>query len=99
MTIIIFAIFFTLAIIIRSYTHIDNNDVTDKDLIKAFIPALIGLISLTLRATYFALPEEAMVSAEYLNYRNILMVIFLVMMGYIIRAGIYGCVFLYRRRS
>lgn len=97
MTIIILSILFMLVIIIRSYKYIDNNTVTSNDLIKAIVPAVIGIFCLTFRATYFALPDGGMVSSEYVMYRNILMAIFLAMMGYVIRAGIYGAVFIYRK--
>lgn len=98
MLIIIFSIFFALSILVRSYTHIDNHDVSKSDLIKASIPALLALLCLTLRESYFALPEGAMAGVEYLNYRKILLWVFLLCMGYLLRAVIYGSVFLYRGR-
>lgn len=99
MTIIIISIIFMLIVIIRSYIYIDKSSVTFQDLVKTSLLAAIGIICLTVRATYFALPEDAMVSSEYITYRNILMAAFLAMMGYIVRAGIYGSVFFYRKRN
>lgn len=96
MLIIVIAIFVSLIIIINSYKHIDSSDVSRSDVLKALIPALFALSCLALRSAYFALPEEAMVSTEYLNYRKILLWGFLGLMGYVIRAGIYGSVYLYR---
>jgi len=99
MLIIVIAIFVSLAIVINSYKHIDGGDVSCSDVFKALIPALIAIFCLVLRSTYFALPEEAMVSTEYLNYRKLLLWVFLGLMGYVIRVGIYGSVFFYRMRS
>jgi hypothetical protein len=99
MSIIIISVIFMLIIIIRSYIHIDNNSVTFRDLVKTSIPAVVGIICLTVRSTYFALPEDAMVSAEYMTYRNILMAVFLAMMGYIVRTGVYSVVFFYGNRN
>ncbi len=98
MLIILIAIFFALAIIVRSYTTIDAGEVSAKDVIKALIPAAIAIICLSLRVSYFALPEGGMVSSEYLTYRSILLWVFLALMGYVVRATIYGSVFLYRRK-
>lgn len=92
-------IFFTLSIIIKSYKHIDHKEVLYADVVKAAIPALIGMSCLIIRMTYFALPEEGMVSLEYLSYRRSLLWVFLALMGYIVRAIIFGSVFLYRRKS
>lgn len=99
MTIIVIAILFMLVVVIRSYSYIDNNSVETIDVIKALIPAVIGLVCLGVRATYFALPEGAMVSSEYIMYRNILMGVFLAMMGYVVRAGIYSSVYIYRNKK
>lgn len=99
MTLIIVAIIFTLAVIVRSYNHIDHGDVNKSDLIKALVPALIAIICISLRVSYFALPDEAMVSTEYLNYRKYLLLVFLVLMGYILRAAIYGSVYFYRKKA
>ncbi len=99
MTIIVIAILFMLVIVIRSYSYIDNNSVETKDVVKALVPAFIGIVCLGTRATYFALPEGAMVSAEYIMYRNILMAVFLAMMGYVVRAGIYSSVYIYRSKK
>lgn len=98
MLIIVIAIFFTLSIIIKSYKRIDGGEVRSGDVIKAFIPAAIAVSCLLLRTTYFALPEEGMVSSEYLNYRKILLWGFLALMGYIFRVVIYGSVYAYRKR-
>ena len=92
-------IFFTLSIIIKSYKHIDNQEVLLPDIIKAAIPAIIGIICLVTRMTYFALPEEGMISLEYLSYRRYLIWIFVALMGYIVRTLIFGSVFLYRRKN
>ena len=97
MLIIVIAIFFTLVIIINSYKRIDGGEVSSGDVIKAFIPAVIAVACLLLRSSYFALPEVGMVSSEYLNYRKILLWVFLALMGYVFRAVIYGSVFAYRR--
>mgnify|MGYP003624423964 CR=1 FL=1 len=99
MFIIVIAIFFTLSIIINSCKRIDEGEVSSGDVIKAFIPAAIAISCLLLRTGYFALPEEGMVSSEYLNYRKILLWGFLGLMGYIFRAVIYGSVYAYRMRS
>lgn len=99
MLIIIIAIFFALSLLVRSYRHIDNNDVSKSDLVKSLIPAMVGLACLFLRESYFALPEGAMASVEYLNYRKILLWGFLLCMGYILRSAIYGSVFFYRSRN
>ena len=99
MFLILIAIIIMLVIVVKSYTYIDNNDVTEKDLIKALIPALIAVVSLGLRETYFAMPEGGMVSGEYLMYRNILMGIFVVTMGYVVRISIYSCVYFYRKKG
>lgn len=99
MTLIVIAIFFALAVIVRSYKHIDHGEVSRSDLIKALIPAVIAIICLSLRISYFALPDEAMVSQEYLNYRKYLLLVFLILMGYILRAAIYSSVYFYRKRA
>ncbi len=99
MFLIFIAIIIMLVVVVKSYTYVDHNDVTEKDLVKALIPALVAIVSLSLRETYFALPEGAMVSGEYLMYRNILMGIFVVTMGYVIRVAIYGSVYFYRRNK
>ena len=99
MLIIVVAIFFTLTVIVNSYKHIDAGDITTSDLVKAIVPAMIAIICLSLRVGYFALPDEGMVSPEYLNYRNILLWGFLGLMGYIVRAAIYSSVYVYRTRS
>lgn len=91
-------IFFTLSIVIKSYKHVDHKEVLLNDIIKASIPAFIAIICLVARMTYFALPEEGMVSLEYLSYRRYLLWIFIALMGYVIRTLIYGSVFLYRRK-
>lgn len=98
MFIIVIAIFFTLSIIINSYKRIDTGEVSSRDVVKASIPAAIAIICLLLRTSYFALPDEGMVSSEYLNYRKILLWSFLGLMGYIFRSVIYGSVFAYRKR-
>ncbi|MBL4601148.1 MAG: hypothetical protein JKY84_00230 [Emcibacteraceae bacterium] len=99
MFIIVVAIFFTLTVIVNSYKHIDAGEITTPDLVKAVAPAVIAIICLSLRVGYFALPDEGMVSAEYLNYRNMLLWGFLGLMGYIVRAAIYGSVYAYRTRN
>lgn len=99
MLIITLVLFFSFAVVVRSYKHIDHNEVSNSDLVKAIIPALIAVICLTLRGTYFALPEQGMVSMEYLNYRKILLWGFLAFMGYIMRALIYSCVYIYRKNK
>ena len=99
MLLITLVIFFSFAVVVRSYKHIDNHEVSKSDLLKAIIPAAIAIICLTLRGTYFALPEEGMVSLEYLNYRKIFLWGFLAFMGYILRALIYSCVYAYRKRN
>lgn len=91
-------IFFTLSVVIKSYQHVDHQKVILNDIIKAAIPAFIAIICLVARMTYFALPEEGMVSLEYLSYRRYLLWIFIALMGYIIRTLIYGSVFIYRRK-
>lgn len=98
MLIIVIAIFVSLIITINSYKLIDSGDVSRQDVLKALFPALIALSCLLLRSTYFALPEETMVSTEYLNYRKLLLWGVLGLMGYVIRAGIYGSVYFYRQR-
>lgn len=92
-------IFFTLSIVIRSYKHVDHQEIILNDIIKAAVPAFIGIACLILRTTYFALPEEGMVSLEYLSYRRYLLWIFVALMGYVVRTLIYGSVFLYRRKD
>ena len=92
-------IFFTLSVMIKSYKHIDNEEVTLNDIIKAAIPAFIAICCLVARMTYFALPEEGTVSLEFLSYRRYLIWVFTALMGYIIRVIIYGSVFLYRKKN
>ncbi len=99
MFLIMIAIFFTLTVIVRSYTHIDSNQISNADVLKAVLPAMIAIMCLVLRENYFALPENAMVTGEYLTYRKLLLWGFLGLMGYIVRAAIYGCVFIYRKRG
>ncbi|MBT6328684.1 MAG: hypothetical protein HOJ34_02780 [Kordiimonadaceae bacterium] len=99
MIIIVIAIFFTLGVIVNSYKHIDQGEVSRSVLMKALIPAAIAVICLSLRVSYFALPEEAMVSTEYLNYRKALLGVFLALMGYILRSAIYGSVYIYRKKA
>lgn len=96
---ILVSIFITLSVIINSYKLIDNNDVAEKDVIKATLFAALSLICLALRASYFALPEEGMVTNEYLAYRKYLLWGFLFFMGYIVRSIIYGSVYFYRRKD
>ena len=96
MLIIIIAIFMTLFVIINSYKHIDNAVINKGDLVKAAVPAAIAFGCLMLREGYFALPDEGMVSIEYLNYRRILLWGFILFMGYIVRLGIFSAVYLYR---
>jgi len=96
MLIIIIAIFFTLAVIVNSYRHVDGGEICVSDLIKAALPAFIAIGCLLLRTGYFALPEEALVSTEYLTSRKFLLWGFLAFMGYIVRMVIYGSVFAYR---
>lgn len=92
-------IFFTLSVVIKTYKHVDHQEVLLNDIMKAAIPAFISIICLVARMTYFALPEEGMVSLEYLSYRRYLLWIFVALMGYIIRTLIFGSVFLYRRKN
>lgn len=99
MLLIFVFIFFTLSVIIKSYKHIDNQEVLMADVRKAAIPAFIGICCLVARMTYFALPDEGMVSLEYLSYRRFLLWIFLALMGYVVRTFIFGTVFLYRRKN
>ena len=99
MLIIIIAIFITLSIIIKSYKRIDDVNVTSSDVIKATFLATIAISFLVLRNLYFALPEEGMVTNEYLNYRKILLWGFIALMGYIFRAIIYSLVYFYRNRG
>ena len=99
MILIVIAIFFALGVIVNSYKRIDHGDVVRVDIIKALIPALIAIICLSLRVSYFALPEEAMVSIEYLNYRKFLLWVFVALMGYIVRLAIYGSVYYYRKKA
>jgi hypothetical protein len=99
MIIIVIAIFFGLGVIVNSYKHIDHGEVSSSDLIKALIPALIAISCLSLKVSYFALPEQAMVSTEYLNYRKVLLWVFLALMGYIMRAAIYSLVYFYRKKT
>ena len=94
---IIIAIFIALAIIVKSYIHIDNREIKNSDLIKAAIPAFIALACFIFRETYLALPDETTVSTQFLYYRKYLLWIFLALMAYIVRFMIYGVVFLYRR--
>ncbi|MDG1709006.1 MAG: hypothetical protein P8H03_09605 [Emcibacteraceae bacterium] len=93
------SIIVSLVVIIKSYKHIDNADVLQKDVIKASAFAIFALVCLGLRVWYFALPDEGMVSGEYLGYRKYLLWGFLFFMGYIARAIIYGSVFLFRKSS
>ena len=97
--IIIIAIFFALAIIVKSYIHIDGHEIKKSDIIKAAIPAFVALSCLIFRGTYLALPEETTVSTQFLYYRQYLLWIFLALMAYIIRFMIYGAVYLYRRKK
>ena len=99
MLIIIIAIFFALGVIVKTYGHIDHNEVTRKDVIKAAVPAVIAVLCLILREGYFSLPDDTMVSTEFLNYRKILLWGFLGLMGYILRALTYGSVYFYRGRN
>ncbi len=99
MFLILIAIIIMLVVIVKSYTYVDNNEITEKDLVKALIPSLIAVVSLMLRETYFAMPEGGMVSGEYLMYRHILLGIFVVTMGYVVRVSIYGCVYFYRKKE
>lgn len=92
-------IFFTLSVVIKSYKHVDHQEVLLNDIIKAAIPAFIAIACLVARMTYFALPEEGLVSLEYLSYRRYLLWVFIALMGYIIRTIIFGSVFLYRRKN
>ncbi|MDG1437856.1 MAG: hypothetical protein P8P98_02695 [Emcibacteraceae bacterium] len=93
------SIFVTLAVIINSYKHIDNADVVQKDVMKACAFAVFSLACLSLRIWYFALPDQGMVTVEYLGYRKYLLWGFLFFMGYIARAIIYGSVFLFRKKK
>ncbi len=99
MIIITVILFFSFAVVVRSYMRVDSGDISRSDLIKATIFALISISCITLRETYFALPEGALVSAEYLNYRKILLLGFFIFMGYILRAIIYWCFYFYRKRT
>jgi len=67
--------------------------------IKASGFAIIALVCLSLRTWYFALPDQGMVSGEYLGYRKYLLWGFLFFMGYIARAIIYGSVFVFRKKN
>lgn len=96
MLIITIAIFFSMAVIVKSYGYIDGHTVLINDIVKAAIPASIAIICITLRETYFALPEGSMVSAQYIEYRGYLLWGFLIFMAYIIRFFIYSMVFVYR---
>jgi uncharacterized BrkB/YihY/UPF0761 family membrane protein len=98
MLIIIIAIFITLSIIIKSYKRIDDAKVTSSEVIKAALIATIAISFLLLRTFYFALPEEGMVTNEYLNYRKVLLWGFIALMGYVFRAIIYSLVYFYRSR-
>ena len=99
MLLITIAIFFAMAIIIRSYKYIDDNRVLKRDVIKAGSFASIAIVCIILRGTYFALPEETMVSNEYLTYRSFLIWGFMAFMAYIVRFVIYSAVYLYRSRG
>jgi anaerobic C4-dicarboxylate transporter len=99
MLIITIAIFFTMAIIVRSYKFIDNNRIDVKDIIKAGLMASVAIFCIILRETYFALPEGSMVSMEYLTYRSYLIWGFLAFMAYIVRLLIYTSVYIYRSRG
>ncbi|MEZ5758101.1 MAG: hypothetical protein R3D86_07765 [Emcibacteraceae bacterium] len=99
MLIIVIAIFITLIVIINSYKKIDNSVIKEQDIMKTAIPAIIALGCVMLRASYFALPDEGMVSQEYLNYRKFLLWAFILLMGYIIRFGIFSVVYIFRDRA
>lgn len=93
------AIFFTLAVVTKSYTAIDQGDIVAKDLIKPILFGLVAVSCLLLRESYFALPDEGGVSTEYLNYRKYLLWVFLALMGYIMRALIFVSVYFYRKKN
>ena len=96
---IIIAIFFALAVIVRSYIYVDNNEIMGKDIFKAAIPSVVALGCIIYRETYFALPEETTVSMQFIYYRQYLLWGFIALMAYIVRFMIYGSVYCYRRRS
>ncbi len=96
---IFIAIFFGLAVIVRSYQYIDEHSINETDLLKAFFFAAISVICIILHETYFALPEGSMVSQEYVNYRNYLLWGFVFFMAYILRFMIYSVVYFYQRSS
>ncbi|MCC3862269.1 hypothetical protein [Pseudemcibacter aquimaris] len=99
MLLVFIAIFISLSVIIKTYKRIDNDVITQRDVLIACGFAAISIFCLTLRVTYFALPDEGMVSIEYLNYRRYLIWGFLLFMGYILRAIVFGTVYLYRRKN
>ncbi|MCP5382958.1 MAG: hypothetical protein H6912_11400 [Kordiimonadaceae bacterium] len=99
MLIIVIAIFITLIVIINSYKKIDNSVIKKQDIVKTALPAIVALGCLMLRASYFALPDEGMVSLEYLNYRKFLLWGFILLMGYFVRLGIFGVVYIFRDRT
>ena len=96
---IFIVIFFALAVIVKSYTYVDANEILPKDIYKAAIPAVIALTCLILRETYFVLPEETTVSMQYIYYRQYLLWGFMALMAYVFRFVLYGSVYYYRRRS
>ncbi|HPF46000.1 MAG: hypothetical protein KDF58_07860 [Alphaproteobacteria bacterium] len=98
MFIILIAIFITLVVIINSYKKIDTTVIKTEDIFKTAVPAIIAIACIMLRAGYFALPDEGMVSLEYLNYRKMLLWAFILLMGYIVRLGIFGVVYIFRDR-
>lgn len=98
MLIITIAIFFSMAVIVKSYSYVDSQKIYINDIVKAAIPALIAVICMVLRGTYFSLPEEGMVTGQYLEYRGYLLWGFLAFMAYIIRFFIYSVVYIYRNR-
>lgn len=91
-------IFFALAVIVKSYTYVDANEILPKDIFKSAILAIIALTCFILRETYFALPEETTISMQYLYYRQYLLWGFMALMAYVFRFALYGSVYFYRRR-
>lgn len=94
---IFIVIFIALGVIVRTYQYVDKNEINKIDLFKALFFAAISLICIILHETYFALPDGAMVSQEYINYRYYLLWGFLIFMAYIVRFTIYCAVYFYHR--
>lgn len=99
MFLLLIALAITISVVIKTYQRIDNGEITSRDVLIASAFAVISIVCLTLRVTYFALPEQGTVSLEYLTYRRYLIWGFMLFMGYILRAIVFGSVFLYRRKN